>query len=48
VPLDPALDNLTPEHSAFIAARSMRDVEANVVLHVRDPFGRTFKAEDVA
>ena len=48
VPLDPVLDNLTPEHRAFVAARSMRDVEPNVLLRVRDPFGSTFKAEDVA
>jgi hypothetical protein len=48
VPLDPVLDNLTPEHRAFIAARSMRDVEPNVLLRVRDPFGGTFRAEDVA
>ncbi len=47
VPLDPALDNLAPPHRRFVAARSMRDVEANVVLRVRDPDGNTFKADDV-
>jgi hypothetical protein len=38
-PLDPALENLTPEHRRFVAGRSMRDVEPNVVLKVRDPWG---------
>jgi hypothetical protein len=38
-PLDPGLDNLTPEHRRFVAGRSMRDVEPNVVLKVRDPWG---------
>lgn len=38
-PLDPALDNLTPDHRRFVAGRSMRDVEPNVVLKVRDPWG---------
>jgi hypothetical protein len=38
-PLDPALDNLTPAHRRFVAGRSMRDVEPNVVLKVRDPWG---------
>ncbi len=48
-PLDPALPNLTPEsHRRFVAARSMRDVEANVLLRVRDPYGRPFAAEDVS
>jgi hypothetical protein len=38
-PLDPGLGNLTPEHRRFVAGRSMRDVEPNVVLKVRDPWG---------
>jgi hypothetical protein len=38
-PLDPALENLTEEHRRFVAGRSMRDVEPNVVLKVRDPWG---------
>jgi hypothetical protein len=38
-PLDPALDNLSPDHRRFVAGRSMRDVEPNVVLKVRDPWG---------
>ncbi len=48
-PLDPALPNLTPEcHRHFVAARSMRDVEANVLLRIRDPHGRPFTADDVS
>ena len=31
----------------FVAARSMRDVEPNVVLRVRDPYGNRFTGEDV-
>jgi hypothetical protein len=38
-PLDPALDNLSPEHQRFTAGRSMRDVEPNAYLKVRDPYG---------
>jgi hypothetical protein len=38
-PLDPALTNLSPEHQRFIAGRSMRDVEPNAYLKVRDPYG---------
>ena len=38
-PLDPALENLTVDHRRFVAGRSMRDVEPNVVLKVRDPWG---------
>jgi hypothetical protein len=47
VPLDPALPNLPAKHRRFIAARSMRDVEANVVLRVRDPYGNRFTADDI-
>lgn len=39
VPLDPALPNLPEAHRRFIAGRSMRDVEPNVHLKVRDPWG---------
>ena len=46
-PLDPALPNLPDNHRRFVAARSMRDVEPNVVLRVRDPYGNRFSAEDV-
>jgi hypothetical protein len=38
-PLDPALANLSPEHQRFTAGRSMRDVEPNAYLKVRDPSG---------
>lgn len=38
-PLDPGLENLTPQHQRFVAGRSMRDVEPNVILKVRDPWG---------
>jgi hypothetical protein len=38
MPLDPALPNLSPEHRRFIAGRSMRDVEPNAVLKLRDPY----------
>jgi len=47
-PLDPAIANLNPpEHRRFVAARSMRDVEANIVLRVRDPSGNPFNANDI-
>jgi hypothetical protein len=46
-PLDPALPNLPDKQRRFVAARSMRDVEPNVVLRVRDPYGSRFTAEDV-
>lgn len=47
VPLDPALPNLPPEHQKFVAGRSMRDVEMNVLLKVKDPFGQNIAgAED--
>jgi hypothetical protein len=47
-PLDPAIANLNPpEHRRFLAARSMRDVEANIVLRVRDPYGNSFNADDI-
>jgi hypothetical protein len=32
-------ENLTEDHRRFVAGRSMRDVEPNVVLKVRDPWG---------
>lgn len=47
-PLDPALNNLSPAHRHFVAGRSMRDVEANVVLKVRDPYGNSIaNADDI-
>jgi hypothetical protein len=39
VPLDPAARDLDEGHRLFTANRSMRDVEMNVRIDVRDPFG---------
>lgn len=48
-PLDPALPNLSAAHQRFVAGRSMRDVEANVHLKLRDPWGNPIaNAEDAA
>jgi hypothetical protein len=45
-PLDPAIPNLTPEiHKAFVAGRSMRDVEATVVLKLRGVRGEKLGAD---
>jgi hypothetical protein len=38
VPLDPAIPNLSSAHQRFVAGRSMRDVEPNAVLKLRDPY----------
>ena len=38
-PLDPRLDNLDPMYLAFVAGRSMRDVEATVPLEICQPNG---------
>ena len=38
-PLYPALKNLDPEHQAFVAGWSMRDVESTVPLDIRQPSG---------
>jgi hypothetical protein len=47
VPLDPALPNLSPEHRRFVAGRSMRDVEPNAILKLRDPYNNPIAgAED--
>lgn len=47
-PLDPALPNLTSAQQRFVAGRSMRDVEPNAVLKVRDPSGGVIaNADDV-
>ena len=40
MPLEAGLENLTTAHRHFTAGRSMRDVEHNVHLKVRDPNGR--------
>ena len=48
-PLDPSLPNLSPAHQRFVAGRSMRDVEPNVHLKVRDPYGNAIaNADDLA
>jgi hypothetical protein len=47
-PLDPLTPDSSSSEQAIEAARSMRDVEANVMLKLRDPSGNRFKAEDVA
>ena len=39
MPLAPEIENLAKEHQLFVAGRSMRDVEPNVILKVRDPNG---------
>ena len=38
-PLEAGVDNLPSAHKQFISGRSMRDVEAGVLLKVRDPNG---------
>jgi hypothetical protein len=46
VPLDPALETPEPpELEAFVAPRSMRDVEASVTLRLRDPRGRVIRED---
>jgi hypothetical protein len=47
VPLDPAIPNLSRPHQQFVAGRSMRDVEPNAVLKLRDPYNNPIAgAED--
>jgi hypothetical protein len=49
MPLDPEIGNLAEPHRRFVAGRSMRDVEPNVTLKVRDPHGNTIaNADDLA
>lgn len=49
MPLEPGIENLPRAHQLFIAGRSMRDVEPNVMLKVRDPEGRNIAhADDLA
>ncbi|WP_372397141.1 DISARM system helicase DrmA [Azospirillum sp. HJ39] len=47
-PLDPAAQDLPDEHRRFVAGRSMRDVEPNVLLKLRDPWGNPIKNADDA
>jgi hypothetical protein len=46
MPLEPALANLDPSHRRFVAGRSMRDVEPNVALKVKDPQGNMISGAD--
>lgn len=49
MPLDPDIANLPEPHRKFVAGRSMRDVEPNVALKVKDPHGNIIaNAEDLA
>ena len=49
VPLEPEIGNLAEPHRRFVAGHSMRDVEPNVTLKVRDPHGNTIaNADDLA
>jgi hypothetical protein len=49
MPLEPEIGNLPEPHRRFVAGRSMRDVEPNVTLKVRDPHGNTIaNADDLA
>jgi hypothetical protein len=48
VPLDPALPNLSTGHRRFVAGRSMRDVEPNAVLKLRDPYNNAIAGADDA
>lgn len=48
MPLEPEIGNLPAAHRRFIAGRSMRDVEPNVALKVKDPHGNPIaNADDV-
>ena len=47
-PLEPEIDALKPDHARFVAGRSMRDVEPNVRMKVKDPSGYPIaNADDV-
>jgi hypothetical protein len=49
MPLEPGLENLSPQQQRFVAGRSMRDVEHNVYLKIKDPFGQPIAdARDIA
>lgn len=49
MPLEPEIANLSEPHRRFVAGRSMRDVEPNVTLKVKDPYGNTIaNADDLA
>ena len=46
MPLEPEIGNLAEPHRRFVAGRSMRDVEPNVILKVRDPHGNMIANAD--
>jgi Helicase conserved C-terminal domain len=46
MPLEPEIGNLLEPHRRFVAGRSMRDVEPNVALKVKDPRGNTIANAD--
>jgi hypothetical protein len=46
MPLEPEIGNLPEPHRRFVAGRSMRDVEPNVTLKVKDPHGNTIANAD--
>ncbi len=49
MPLEPEIGNLPEPHRRFVAGRSMRDVELNVAIKVRDPNGKMIaNADDLA
>ena len=46
MPLAPEIENLSAAHQRFVAGRSMRDVEANVTINPRDPWGNAIANAD--
>ncbi len=46
MPLELEIQNLDEPHRRFVAGRSMRDVEPNVALKVKDPYGNTIANAD--
>jgi hypothetical protein len=46
MPLAPEIENLSANHQRFVAGRSMRDVEANVTVNPRDPWGNAIANAD--
>jgi hypothetical protein len=46
MPLAPEIENLSAAHQRFVAGRSMRDVEANVTVNPRDPWGNAIANAD--
>jgi hypothetical protein len=46
MPLAPEVADLPKPHQLFVASRSMRDVEANVAMKVKDPYGNPIANAD--